>query len=277
MNKFEGILFCTDLDGTLIDSDHRVSAENRDAIAYFQSEGGLFTFVTGRPPVIAGDIWQLVRPNAPFGCFNGAGIYDQQKGEYRWSTPLPAAAMELAAFVDEQLPDVGFQLNCAHDIYFCKENEAMEQFRRVTGYPHNVRHYNDVDEPSYKVVFGHTDDGRITDLAAALNSHPLASQVGFIRSELTLYEILPKGVSKGTVLEKMAQLLNIDPARTIAVGDYDNDVSMLRQAGVGYAVANACPAAKAAADRMTVDNDHHAIAAIVEALDRGEVPLCCRI
>ena len=56
--------------------------------------------------------------------------------------------------------------------------------------------------------------------------------------------------------------------RTIAVGDYNNDVSMLRAAGLSFAVSNAVPAAKEAADHVTVSNNEHAIAAIVEQLDR---------
>ena len=50
MKKFEGCLICTDLDGTLFRSDKTVSKENIDAIEYFKSEGGYFTFVTGRMP-----------------------------------------------------------------------------------------------------------------------------------------------------------------------------------------------------------------------------------
>ena len=45
MNKFEGIIICTDLDGTLLKNDKSISKENKKAIEYFQSEGGLFTFV----------------------------------------------------------------------------------------------------------------------------------------------------------------------------------------------------------------------------------------
>ena len=73
MKKFEGILFCTDLDGTLFDDNKTISKENLDAIEYFKSEGGLFTFITGRPPRITDDIYKAVQPNAPYGCNNGGG------------------------------------------------------------------------------------------------------------------------------------------------------------------------------------------------------------
>ena len=48
MGKFDGILLCTDLDDTLLTTDKRISDENKQAIEYFMSEGGLFTFATGR-------------------------------------------------------------------------------------------------------------------------------------------------------------------------------------------------------------------------------------
>ena len=50
MKKFDGILICTDLDGTLLNGDSAVSKENLDAIEYFKAEGGIFTFITGRMP-----------------------------------------------------------------------------------------------------------------------------------------------------------------------------------------------------------------------------------
>ena len=60
-----------------------------------------------------------------------------------------------------------------------------------------------------------------------------------------LFEILPKGASKGTVLCRLAEALGIRREKTIAVGDYHNDISMIRQAGLGIAVANAVDEAKA--------------------------------
>lgn len=73
------------------------------------------------------------------------------------------------------------------------------------------------------------------------------------------------------MLLRMADMPGIDRKKTIAVGDYENDISMIRSAGVGYAAENACPAAKAAADRITVSNEEHAIAAIVADIESGEL------
>lgn len=269
MKKFEGLLFCTDLDGTLYTSDRTVSKQNLDAIDYFKSEGGLFTFITGRMPECTEEIVAIVHPNAPYGCINGGGIYDFIAQRYLWTNTLPREALDLVRAVDVQMPDMGIQLNTEKEIYFNKDNLAMEYFRKVTGLPNVSCHYEEVAEPILKVVFGHVDVAQIEALAELLNAHPRAADFDFIRSERNLYEILPKGVSKGEALCKMAELFGIDPRRTIAVGDYNNDVSMLKQAGLGFAVENAVPEAKAVADRITVSNDEHAIAAIVDALDRG--------
>ena len=88
MKKFENLLFCTDLDGTLLNDEKQISKENLDAIEYFKSKGGKFTFITGRPPIIATDIYKNVKPNVPFGCFNGGGLYDGEKDELIWSVLL---------------------------------------------------------------------------------------------------------------------------------------------------------------------------------------------
>ncbi len=266
MKKFEGMLFCTDLDGTLLRGDHSVSKENLDAIEYFKSEGGRFTFITGRPPVISGEIYNTIKPNAPIGCFNGGGIYDFSSEKYLWSVGLPDCYKELIEYIDREMPDVGFQLNTTKQIYFPKDNPAMVAFREMTSIPNIYCHYNDVPEPVIKVVFGHLDSNSISRLAELLNNHPKASNFDFIHSEKMLYEILPKGVSKGNLLVKMAELLNIDISRTVAVGDYYNDISMIKAAGIGYAVSNARDEVKAIADRVTVSNEEHAIAAIISEL-----------
>ena len=273
MKKFEGILLCTDLDGTLLQNDHTVSRENLDAISYFQREGGLFTFVTGRMPYFAEDIYKVVVPNAPIGCINGGGIYDFRTRKYVWTVELPKNVRELVVQVIRQVDGIGLQVNTFDRVYFCLENAAMKWFRDATGMPNLVRDYGDISEPIAKIVFGDEDESHINAVKSILDAHPMAEQFDFIRSEYRLYEILPKGVSKGTVLGKLAEYLNVDMRKTVAVGDYNNDIPMLRAAGCGIAVANALEEVKACADRITVSNDKHAVARIINDLDSGVLKL----
>ena len=269
MGRFSGMLFCTDLDGTLYSSAKTISRENLDAIEYFKSQGGLFTFITGRVPLTAASVCRAIRPNAPYGCLNGGGIYDPAQERYLWHALLPDDALLLVREVDCLLPDVGIQFNSASHIYFAKENNAMQGFRDAMHAPPRTCGLDVFPEPMLKVVFAHYDNDRILALADLLSRHPLAHRFDFIRSEHHLYEILPKGVSKGSTLLKMAELFGISPRKTIAVGDYDNDVSMLKTAALSFAVENAVPAAKAAAKHVTVGNDAHAIAKIIHDLNSG--------
>ena len=266
MKKCEGMLFCTDLDGTLYSDDKTVSKENLDAIEYFKSEGGLFTFITGRVPKTATEIYHTIKPNAPYGCFNGGGIYDPVQERYLWNLFLTEEALELVREVDHKLPEIGIQFNTENQVYFNKDSGALVNFRAITGLPKITCPYEEIKEPVMKVVFAHLEDEQILRLQDLLQRHPKAHLFDFIRSEQPLYELLPKGVSKGAALCKLAELLNIEMSNTVAVGDYHNDVSMLQAAGLGYAVANAVEEAKAVADRITVSNNEHAIARIVEEL-----------
>ena len=106
-----------------------------------------------------------------------------------------------------------------------------------------------------------------------LRTHPLAEHFNSVRSERTFFEVLPCGIDKGVALEKLTEYLGIDPKRTVALGDYDNDIPMFRPAGLAIAVANACRAALDAADAVTVSNEEHAIARVICDLAEGKYRL----
>lgn len=270
MGKFDGILICTDLDGTLYRNDKSISWENKEAIAYFKGEGGYFTFITGRMPYYAQEAYRAVKPNVPFGCINGGGLYDGRMMEYVWTCGMPDGVLELVQCIDEQLPEVGIQVCCFDKTYFAKENNVMADFRRATGIPNLVCHYRGVKEPIAKILFGTAQEAQILAMEKLLKEHALAKSFDFIRSERTLFEILPKGVTKGLALSKLAQHLHMDINRTVAIGDYDNDIGMFRVAKLGIAVSNACNAARDAADDITVSNEEHAIAQVIRDLENGK-------
>ena len=270
MGKFDGILICTDLDGTLLRSDGTISAENIAAIEYFKREGGYFTFVTGRMPSFVSHIWEAIRPNAPFGCINGGGLYDYEAKKYVYTVEMPKTVLPLVQSVDETFADLGIQVNTFDKVYFCRENETMVNFRAVTDLPNLVCPYWEVPEAFAKIVFGSESPSDIAALEHLLRTHAMADDFDFIQSEPTLFEILPKGVGKGVALAKLAEFLGIDPTHTVAIGDYNNDISMLEVAGLGVAVSNATSETKAAADHITVSNEEHAIARVIADIESGK-------
>ena len=269
MKNFEGFLICTDLDGTLLNDKKQISTENLCAIEHFKNNGGIFTFVTGRMPFFVSDILNAISPNAPIGCINGGGIYDHREGRYLTSTTLPLSVMELVEYAASKIDGIGVQVNHLDKIYFCKENSAMQKFREVTHVKKLTKSFNKINEPIAKIVFGDENEESISKLQEVLLEHPRAKEFDFIRSELTLFEIMPKGINKGAAISQFERLLSIERKNIIAIGDYNNDVEMLRNAGIGIAVANACEEAKAAADLITVSNNDHAIAKIIYDLEQG--------
>lgn len=270
MGKFDGILICTDLDGTLYKNDKTVSRENREAIEYFKENGGYFTFITGRMPNYSQDAYNAARPNVPFGCVNGGGVYDGVKKEYIWTAAMPEGALDLVRYIDESFSDLGIQICTFNRTYFARENGTMQNFRRETGLPNLVCPYWEVDEPIAKVIFGTDCEEDILRIEAMLRAHPLSGKFGFIRSQKNLFEILPGGVHKGLALTRLAEYLNVDVSKTVAIGDYNNDIGMFKAAGVGVAVSNSCRAALEVADYVTVSNEEHAVARVIYDIENGK-------
>ena len=272
MGKFDGILICTDLDGTLYKNDKTISIENKDAIEYFEREGGAFTFITGRMPYYSMDAFNAVAPNVPFGCVNGAGVYDGAAEKYIWTkNDMSNDVFELISYVDQHFLEVGIQVCTFEKTYFCKENSVMYRFRKQTGLPNYIANYYEVNEQIAKIIFGSDKPSELLEIEKALREHPLAESFDFISSEKSLFEILPRGVNKGLSLVKLVEYLGIDSKKTIAIGDYNNDIGMFESAAIGVAVSNACQAALDAADYITVSNEEHAIAQVICDLENGKL------
>lgn len=268
-NKFKGILLCTDLDDTLLTTEEKaLSNENRQAIEYFISEGGLFTFATGRVPMGAKLVLDIITPNAPMICFNGGAIYDFVNDKILWGRYLDKSAIKVLDYVNENFPHIGFEVCTDNNLYFCKENRIAEQHRINENLPNNYLDYHNILSPLKKAVFL-AEEEDMPDFCDKLLRCDFAKNYSFVQSAANYFEILPKGISKGAALLELANILGVSQNRTIGIGDNHNDIEMIKKAGIGIAVANAVAEARNAADIVTVDNDSNAIAAVINSLDVG--------
>lgn len=271
MGKFDGILLCSDLDGTLFTSDREISAENRQAIAHFAAEGGLFTFATGRSLSSLGHALSQVQPNAPLICYNGAGIYDAAAGKMIWETALPhPETIKVLEFAEAHFPAAGIEICTTEGTYFSRESHMTARFRKMESLPLLAADYHTLTMPWKKVVFM-MEEEELPAFRALLQTSSFAGQYDFVQSSRHFYDLMPKGASKGAALGILAEHLGIAMENTVGVGDNENDLSLVRNAGIGVAVANATPALLDAADYISPDNNTNAVAAVIYGMEQGKI------
>jgi len=267
MGKFDGYLICTDLDGTLLTNDKRVSQENIDAIKYFMSEGGLFTFATGRVPEGARATLDYIVPNAPIVTFNGGSIYDYSTDEFLWSSYLPPEAIEVVECIDREYPYAGIAIATARKLNYCKINDRVLEHSKYENIEVEEIHYKDIKEPWQKVLFI-MEMEYVEGIKKLIYDKGFTKNYSFVQSARHYYEQLPLGMTKGAGVLKLAEILGIEHKKLIVIGDNDNDKDMVKYAGIGVAVANAVDCVKDVADWITVDNENHAIASVIKKLEK---------
>ncbi len=270
MGKFDGILLCTDLDGTLLNSKCEVSKENIAAIKYFMENGGKFTFATGRVPHGAEVVTDFIMPNAPAVVIGGAGIYDFNAKSLLWGLDLYDDVREVIRYTEEIMPDMGYIVCTDKKVHFCEMNDLVNRYMIIENLPLDTTPYDEIPTPWKKIVFVEQAE-KISRLEEMMQNAPFFDNYDFVKSCAIYYECLPKNATKGTAVLKLSEMLGIKQERIIAVGDNENDVSMIEAAGLGIAVKNSEGTIADKADIITVSNENHAIAKIIWDLDCGKI------
>ncbi len=262
-------LIATDVDGTLLDDDEKISSRTRAAARSVVDAGAQFVLATGRPPRWVRPIVDQLGFTPMAVCANGAVIYDPSTDRIVSVRTLSADALgELAEIATRVIPGAGLAVErvgrSAHDA-------ATPQFVSSPGYEHawlnpdntEVSIEDLLSAPAVKLLIRKAGASS-ADMAAALAKH-----VG-IEGDITystnngLVEIVPLGVSKATGIEELARPRGILAAEVVAFGDMPNDVPMLGWAGLGVAMGNAHPDAVAAADEVTTTNVEDGVARVLE-------------
>lgn len=262
---FEGILLCTDLDHTLRTSQGNISAENKEAIQWFIDEGGLFTVCTGRRPAYISQNLEGIFPNVPIITLNGACLYDMGQNKILDSLPLPQIA--------EKAVRIQLEREWAHIRYMnfeCKNDGYSRSTSDFTCSPEEIAKAV-ISQHCNTIMITYDSQEKAVEVRRYLTEmKEFCGKLAFLRSwELGVETIGSAQTKKGGV-ERLKNLLGSGVRKTVCVGDFENDIPMLQAADIGYAVENACLQLKQLADRITVSNDDHAIAAIIRELAHQE-------
>ncbi len=264
-NSMAGILLVTDLDGTLVTDKGVIPARNMEAIKRFIDKGGLFTFATGRSVLGTERFASKVPLNAPCVVYNGGGIYDFRTKTLLWSHYLPGIFMELVDAVKKQFPDVGIEVYAGGGVYYVNRNEYTKAHISLLGID-GADSAGEQDLPRSNKVLFCGDAGRLMEVSACLEGMP-HDGCEFVFSGPTYFEILPAGITKAAAVKILGGMLGVAPERVMSIGDYYNDIEMLKEAAVS-AVPDGVPAeVRAAADLVVGPCEGGAVADFIEHLE----------
>ena len=267
-------IIASDLDETLILPDGSVLPENKAAVKALRPHGIKFVLATGRPYVSAqGTLKELDlydREGEYIISFNGGMITENKGNRILHCTTMDFDDVEML-----------FQRGITYDV-------CIHVYTTDTVYVWNI----DQDERDYingrmdvvefsensleflrghvmmKILFTNTDFAYLQQIARDLKDLTRDMDVSY--SANRYIEFNPKGVNKGQGLMKLASILGVDPAETMAIGDNLNDLSMIQAAGLGVGVANTLPSMKALCDRVTERDCFHG--AVAEAIEKYVFP-----
>ena len=268
MGKFDGFLLVSDFDGTLINHDMTVSDENIQAIRDFIGEGGRFLGATGRTELNVIPYAKNLPMSSPWILYNGAAIYDWASRSFLYKAAVDRTLAEpFIRKVMKAYPEVNIQVFSGGP--YCQINPgALPDVQAVRESQHyrNIS-INEAMDEWLKVLFCSDDADVIMGIEALLGNDPLNSRVHKMHSGSRYFELTAPGVTKGSALARLKQILSPVPQQVVAIGDYFNDIEMLQEADIPAAPESALPEVKCHARIITRSHTESAIADLVAQLE----------
>lgn len=241
-------LLAVDLDGTVMAPGDRISPAVRGALRAARAAGVHVMLATGRTGQSAAVYWrELELDPGPTICFNGAGVLELPAGSWWFRRTLPDGP---ARAVVEAATGRGFltQVYVGDELWVSREDPRVRRYVESNHIPAWVRPPAELarwPSPPVKILI-QGEPAELATLRTALAAW--SSVVRIVSSQRDYLEILPLDAGKGRALAEVARRMGVPQAAVAAVGDGENDADMLRWAGLGIAMGQAHPAARAAAD-----------------------------
>ncbi|MFN8482619.1 MAG: Cof-type HAD-IIB family hydrolase [Anaerolineae bacterium] len=241
-------LVALDLDGTLLNEELHITPRTIAAIQDATAAGVHVTLATGRAFISTRPFAERLSLTTPLICYQGGVIGDPGSGRVLHEVTM---SVEMAEKVIEQadLEDLDISLYGKDVIYFRKLQWPQEFYERWFGLRvvHAPRLQCALDEtlPLKFIIIAEPPEA---DAIEARWKRLFDGPLHIVRSHRLFVEGNPPGASKGTALAWLARRLGVPREAVMAVGDNDNDRSMVEWAGVGVAMGSGAPSLQAVAD-----------------------------
>ncbi|HNU80011.1 MAG TPA: Cof-type HAD-IIB family hydrolase [Bacillota bacterium] len=263
-------MLVTDMDYTLLNKEKRVSDRNREALRRAMEKGVHMVVATGRIYTSARIYAKLLGLDTPIIASNGALIKDASKTIFRGILSQDTVREMLRLCHKYGIYCHFFTENTIYSEKLINVSLRYTEWNKYMGEEDQVkiRIVDDGEEiieaaksEVLKAVVFDDDDEKIQKLRDGIMETGIVSVSQSMKHNL---EVMNKGVTKGNAVRILAQMYGINREEVIAIGDNENDISMIEYAGLGIAMGNAEECLKRAADHVTGDYQEDGVAEAIE-------------
>lgn len=266
-------LLVLDLDGTLTNRKKEITPRTRDTLLRAQEQGLKIVLASGRPTygiVPLAEELQLDKFEGFILSYNGGQIIDWKTRKTMYENVLDP---EVYPYLHECARRNGFVILSYKGEYIISE-DAGDPYVQHEAFLNKMP---SVTVPDFLEVINFpvpkcliVGDPEPLAVLEGQMRRDLEGKMNVFRSEPFFLELVPNGIDKARSLAVLLEELGMEREEMIAVGDGFNDLSMIRFAGLGVAMANAQEVVRQAADHITLSNEEDGVAAVVDRFFFGE-------
>ena len=262
-------IIALDIDGTLYNSDKKITAATKSALLQAQQRGCTLVLASGRPTAGLLPIADALKMDTYHGlllAYNGGVVLDYTTGEIIYQNTIPLLLAKRLLRHLESSP-VNPIVDDGTSIYTTDPESFQVPYESSSNHLQIKTVSNICDaltfDPAKILIAANKDTMAIEK---PFITEPFQTELSFVLSTPFYLEATPFGVNKADSMEKVCQKLQIPASDVIAFGDAQNDIPMLTFAGTGVAMENACEPLKRIASFVTASNNADGIAQALEKL-----------
>lgn len=257
-------LIVTDMDGTLLNDDHSMSDRNREALRKAIDNGVPVIIATGKTRTSNESVIAALNLDTPGIYVQGLIIFNADGSVRHQQTLDPDMARRVITFVEQR----GYKVMAySGNRLLIKADD--DELNAIANYhepmPEPVGPLVNIlnTQPIHKLLIFSTPK-KLKALRFQLEKQLDGRAALTSTNVMNTLEVLPAGASKGKALKVLLHEMGIDPKNVMAIGDGENDIEMVKLAGLGIAVGNANPKLLAIADDIVSSNNDHGVAEAIE-------------
>ena len=271
MKLFSGCLICCDIDGTLL-SNGIVPQKNIEKIKFFAENGGIFALATGRNKRAVSLVEEKIKNISKAVFLNGGMIYDYFNNETIYDAKIPKEDYNIIYKIKEKFPEIGIEIHFGSNVAVynrTSETDDHEFYEDMPTVIYTKEQVEDTELNKILYTLGDKENGeRLKEFISEIphNSRFVNTSAVFDGRERLYLEQIPVGISKAIGVKKLADALGIEKGNLFAIGDYYNDLEMLKIADISAAPCGSPEEIKNSANYITKDVENGAVADFIDYL-----------